>query len=141
MSGYSSACAATPDARVRGITYAGSLASGGGYLPTTARRDGAGNRIPIADPESAAQLDALERNAPAFGFRYIADADLEQGIVHVVGNPNPVVVHGVQHLFYPTVQLPEWPDADRRSHFVFITADLEEQFISGILNEFLWSNR
>ena len=63
-----------------------------------------------------------------------------KGIVNVVGNPHPVVVHGVQHLFYPTVQLPAWPDADRRSHFVFITADLEEAFIRRILEEFLWKS-
>jgi 3-isopropylmalate/(R)-2-methylmalate dehydratase large subunit len=54
-------------------------------LPTTARVDAQGRRIPIADPESAAQLAALEKNAPAFGIRYIADTDAEQGIVHVVG--------------------------------------------------------
>ena len=63
-----------------------------------------------------------------------------KGIVNVVGNPHPVVVHGVQHLFYPTVQLPAWPDTDRRSHFVFITADLEEAFIRRILEEFLWKS-
>jgi 3-isopropylmalate/(R)-2-methylmalate dehydratase large subunit len=54
-------------------------------LPTTPRRDAAGNRLPIADPESAAQLDALERNAPANGIRYIDATAPEQGIVHVVG--------------------------------------------------------
>lgn len=54
-------------------------------LPTTARRDAAGNRVPIADPMSAKQLEALEANAPAFGIRYIDDAAPEQGIVHVVG--------------------------------------------------------
>lgn len=54
-------------------------------LPTTARRDEAGNRVPIADPMSAKQLEALEANAPAFGIRYIDDAAPEQGIVHVVG--------------------------------------------------------
>ena len=54
-------------------------------LPTTARRDAEGRRIPIADVESAQQLAALEANAPAFGIRYIGDADAEQGIVHVVG--------------------------------------------------------
>ena len=54
-------------------------------LPTTPRRDAAGNRIPIADPQSAHQLAALEANAPAFGIRLIGDADVEQGIVHVVG--------------------------------------------------------
>jgi 3-isopropylmalate/(R)-2-methylmalate dehydratase large subunit len=54
-------------------------------LPTTARRDADGNRIPIADLMSAKQLEALEANAPAFGIRYIDDAAIEQGIVHVVG--------------------------------------------------------
>ena len=72
-------------------------------LPTTARRDVAGNRIPIPDPESAAQLEALEMNAPAFGIRYIADADVEQGIVHVVGPeqgfslPGATIVCGDSH--------------------------------------------
>jgi len=54
-------------------------------LPTTARVDGSGKRIPIADPESAQQLAALEANAPAFGIRYIDAIAPEQGIVHVVG--------------------------------------------------------
>jgi len=54
-------------------------------LPTTARRDASGNRVPITDLMSAKQLEALEANAPAFGIRYIDDAAPEQGIVHVVG--------------------------------------------------------
>ncbi|WP_230291330.1 3-isopropylmalate dehydratase large subunit [Croceicoccus sp. Ery5] len=72
-------------------------------LPTTARRDAAGNRIPIADPASAQQLAALEANAPAFGIRYIGDADKEQGIVHVVGPeqgfslPGATIVCGDSH--------------------------------------------
>ncbi|WP_028640867.1 3-isopropylmalate dehydratase large subunit [Novosphingobium acidiphilum] len=72
-------------------------------LPTTARRDAAGQRIAIADRESAQQLAALERNAPAFGIRYIGDADAEQGIVHVVGPeqgfslPGATIVCGDSH--------------------------------------------
>ena len=54
-------------------------------LPTTPRLDADGNKIPIADPQSAAQLEALEENAPAFGIRYIGASDKEQGIVHVIG--------------------------------------------------------
>src|SRR5512139_3665426 len=41
-------------------------------LPTTPRLDAAGKRIPIADPESAQQLAALEANAPAFGIKYFS---------------------------------------------------------------------
>ena len=72
-------------------------------LPTTARLDAAGNRIPIADAESAQQLAALEGNAPAFGIRYIDASAGEQGIVHVVGPeqgfslPGATIVCGDSH--------------------------------------------
>ena len=54
-------------------------------LPTTARLDAAGAKVPIADPESAAQLEALEANVAAFGVPYIPATDVRQGIVHVIG--------------------------------------------------------
>ena len=54
-------------------------------LPTTARVDAEGRRLPILDVESRDQLAALERNAPEFGIRYIDATAPEQGIVHVVG--------------------------------------------------------
>jgi len=54
-------------------------------LPTTPRVDAAGNRLPIADPESANQLATLERNTAEFGIEYIGATDPAQGIVHVVG--------------------------------------------------------
>lgn len=54
-------------------------------LPTTARMDPTGTIIPIADPQSAAQLAALEKNTTEFGVRYISATDRNQGIVHVIG--------------------------------------------------------
>jgi 3-isopropylmalate/(R)-2-methylmalate dehydratase large subunit len=72
-------------------------------LPTTPRLDASGNRIPIADPESAQQLAALEANAPAFGIRYFDATAPEQGIVHVVGPeqgfslPGTTIVCGDSH--------------------------------------------
>jgi len=72
-------------------------------LPTTPRKDAAGNRIAIADPESANQLQTLAKNAPAFGIRYISEVDAEQGIVHVVGPeqgfslPGATIVCGDSH--------------------------------------------
>jgi 3-isopropylmalate dehydratase large subunit len=54
-------------------------------LPTTPRVDAAGRPVPIADPESAAQLEALEANVAAFGVPYIPATDVRQGIVHVIG--------------------------------------------------------
>lgn len=72
-------------------------------LPTTARLDSYGQHIPIADPESAQQLEALERNAPEFGIAYINATDARQGIVHVVGPeqgfslPGTTIVCGDSH--------------------------------------------
>ncbi len=72
-------------------------------LPTTPRVDAAGRPVPIADPESAAQLALLEVNAPAFGIRYIPATAKEQGIVHVVGPeqgfslPGTTIVCGDSH--------------------------------------------
>lgn len=54
-------------------------------LPTTARVGPDGRRLPIADPDSAAQLAALERNTAEFGIAYIDAVAAAQGIVHVVG--------------------------------------------------------
>jgi 3-isopropylmalate/(R)-2-methylmalate dehydratase large subunit len=72
-------------------------------LPTTPRVDRQGNVLPIADPASANQLAALQRNAPEFGIRYIDATDPEQGIVHVVGPeqgfslPGTTIVCGDSH--------------------------------------------
>jgi len=72
-------------------------------LPTTPRIDADGNPVPIADKQSAAQLAALEANAPAFGIHYINATAAEQGIVHVVGPeqgfslPGSTIVCGDSH--------------------------------------------
>lgn len=72
-------------------------------VPTTPRLAPDGTPLPIADPQSAAQLAALERNAPEFGVRYIAATAAEQGIVHVVGPeqgfslPGATIVCGDSH--------------------------------------------
>ena len=72
-------------------------------LPTTPRLSRDGARLPIADPQSAAQLAALEKNAPDFGIRYIEATAAEQGIVHVVGPeqgfslPGTTIVCGDSH--------------------------------------------
>jgi 3-isopropylmalate/(R)-2-methylmalate dehydratase large subunit len=54
-------------------------------LPTTPRVDASGQRIAIADPESAQQLAMLESNVAEFGVPYIDATAATQGIVHVVG--------------------------------------------------------
>ncbi len=48
----------------------------------------------------------------------------------------PVVVHGVQHLFHPPVLLKEWPSDDHRTRMVFITRDLPREAIEKTLAAF-----
>lgn len=60
-----------------------------------------------------------------------------KAIVNIKEYPDqPIVLHAVQHIFYPSIKLPEWPDDDRNSRFVFITADLDEEFVSNLLKTF-----
>jgi G3E family GTPase len=61
----------------------------------------------------------------AFGERLLR----VKGVLNVVGEDGPVVVHGVQHIFHPPVSLPRWPDSDRRSRLVLIARRLDRQFV------------
>jgi len=56
-----------------------------------------------------------------------------KAIVHVAGEPLPFVVHGVQHMFYPPTTLDAWPSDERRSRFVFITKDLDEEAVRTVM--------
>jgi 3-isopropylmalate/(R)-2-methylmalate dehydratase large subunit len=72
-------------------------------VPTTPRRTPSGERIPIADADSRAQLEALEHNVREFGIPYIEDGSARQGIVHVIGPeqgfslPGTTIVCGDSH--------------------------------------------
>lgn len=59
-----------------------------------------------------------------------------KAIVNLEGEPQPVVLHGVQHVLYPEVRLDAWPDADHRSRFVFIVRDLDPEFVTRLLADF-----
>ncbi|HYM72827.1 MAG TPA: GTP-binding protein [Stellaceae bacterium] len=60
-----------------------------------------------------------------------------KAIVAIEDRPGqPVVLHGVQHLFHPPVLLPEWPSADHRTRIVFITRDLPQEQIEKSLAAF-----
>ena len=58
-------------------------------VPTTDRR------LPITDPESAAQLAALKANCAEFGVEYFDVDAPEQGIVHVIGPEQGFTLPGV----------------------------------------------
>jgi len=48
----------------------------------------------------------------------------------------PVIIHGVQHIWHPPVELAAWPDGDHRTRLVFITRDIKKAEIEGLLKAF-----
>ncbi|MGH7094051.1 MAG: CobW family GTP-binding protein, partial [Stellaceae bacterium] len=60
-----------------------------------------------------------------------------KAIIAIADRPDqPVVLHGVQHLFHPPVLLPAWPSDDHRTRIVFITRDLPQEMIERSLAAF-----
>jgi G3E family GTPase len=65
-----------------------------------------------------------------------------KGIVKIADMPEtPVVVHGVQHLFHPTVRLERWPDEDHRTRMVLIMRDGSPEKITELFEAFLAAPR
>ncbi len=59
-----------------------------------------------------------------------------KGIVNIAGCDGPLVIHGVQHVFHPPLQMKKWPSADRRTRIVFITRDVDEAALRDTLELF-----
>jgi G3E family GTPase len=53
-----------------------------------------------------------------------------KGIVNVAGRAGPVVIHGVQHVFHPPIELARWPSADRRTRITFITRNIPAEALA-----------
>jgi G3E family GTPase len=61
-----------------------------------------------------------------------------KGIVKIAETPTrPVVIHGVQHIFHPVVELAGWPDGDERTRIVLITRDLDPSAVQKLFGAFL----
>ena len=61
-----------------------------------------------------------------------------KGIVNVAETPEqPMVIHGVQHVFHPPTMLPRWPDEDRRTRLVFITRETDPGSIRDLFGAFI----
>src|SRR5262249_35847159 len=56
-----------------------------------------------------------------------------KGLLNVGGCRGPVVVHGVQPLAPPPVELAAWPGKDRASRLVFITRGISETQVRDLL--------
>jgi G3E family GTPase len=61
-----------------------------------------------------------------------------KAIVKIAERPeNPVIIHGVQHVFHKPIILEKWPDDTKQTRFVFITKDLEPDFVLKLWEAFL----
>ncbi|WP_058555143.1 GTP-binding protein [Thiohalocapsa sp. ML1] len=85
---------------------------------------------PLADSMLDAWLDLLLSMAGPDMLRI-------KGILSLRGRAAPVVIHGVQHIFHPPLELPAWPTDDRRSKMVFITRDIARETIEASLAAFI----
>jgi G3E family GTPase len=56
-----------------------------------------------------------------------------KGLLNVAGCRGPVVVHVVQHLAHPPVELAAWPDKNHASRLVFITRNIPERQVRDLM--------
>jgi G3E family GTPase len=57
-----------------------------------------------------------------------------KGLLNIVESEDrPIVIHGVQHLFHPPVQLDAWPSDDRRTRVVFIARNMGPEHVEDML--------
>jgi len=71
-----------------------------------------------------------------------ADVLRVKGLLNVAESPDkPIVVHGVQHMFHPPIQLPRWPDDDHRTRLVFITRDVDNTVVEEMFKRHMFAAR
>ena len=59
-----------------------------------------------------------------------------KGVINVTGEPGPIIINGVRHIFHEPTHLPDWPDDDHRTRLVFILKDLDPAVILDSWREF-----
>lgn len=57
-----------------------------------------------------------------------------KGLLNVEEAERPIVIHGVQHLFHPPVQLDAWPTEDHSTRIVFIVKDLKRETVQDLFD-------
>ncbi len=60
-----------------------------------------------------------------------------KGLLDLVGEDRPIVLHGVQGVFHAPRRLPAWPPGPRRSRLVMILRDLDPAVVERSLEAFL----
>ena len=101
------------------------------FVADTAHSDGIGSFVltddrPLPWPAFAKAMDILMQ---------LRGNDLlrAKGFLNIEGCAGPVVVQFVQHLAHPPVELQAWPDGNRQSRVVFITRNISETQVRGLI--------
>jgi G3E family GTPase len=82
------------------------------------------------------RLDAVEQWFDLIMLLKGPDLLRVKGIINVAELNGPVVIHGVQHVFHPPVELDSWETIDKRTRIVFITRDVEQKILQDTLKNF-----
>jgi G3E family GTPase len=82
---------------------------------------------PVAWPAFSSAMDALIA---------LRGPDLlrVKGLLAVKGSAGPVVIHVVQHVPHPPVELQDWPDDDRRGRLVFIARRVQRDQVAALFD-------
>ncbi len=59
-----------------------------------------------------------------------------KGILNIIGEKSPAVIHGVQHTIHPPQHLDEWPSNDQRSRIIFIVRNIDAAQVEKSFNAF-----
>lgn len=60
-----------------------------------------------------------------------------KGVIELSEDPSrPLVIHGVQKILHPPVQLASWPDGQRGTRLVLITLDMPEDYVRRLFAAF-----
>lgn len=132
-----------PEARARQTqrwlrdgAYRPAGSAGSPLAPSLARHDQRIRSFAVvyeAAVSGAALWEGLEKLIETHGDKLLRI----KGLVNVIGQDRPKVLHIVQHVLYPVQTLPQWPDEDRRTRLVFIVRDLDPQIVRSVIDESL----
>ena len=102
-----------------------------GFVAEAEHSDGIASFVLIDD--APLPWDAFARSMDTLIALRGPDLLRVKGFLNVAGCRGPVVVHVVQHLAHPPVELAAWPDKDRVSRLVFITRNIPEDHVRNLL--------
>jgi G3E family GTPase len=111
---------------------AGADAPRSGFVAEAEHSDGIGSFVIEGGPPLV--WDAFARGMETIMALRGPDLLRVKGLLDVTGCRGPVVVHIVQHLAHPPVELTAWPQGVRANRLVFITRNIPQHQVRNLLS-------